>query len=355
MIRENVLAADLDYILERTEQVWGELKDGQLFMTGGTGFIGTWLLEAFAWANQKLKLNLSVAVLTRNPEAFEKKVPHLAHNPLISFERGDVRSFEFPHKNFSHIIHAATEASATLNKENPQLMLDTIVQGTRRVLEFAEHTHAKKMLYLSSGAVYGKQPPEVGYVAENFKGSPDILNPNSAYGIGKCIAEHHCVLHSQKHLVEIKIARCFAFVGPYLPLNKHFAIGNFIRDGLLEKNILVNGDGTPFRSYQYAADLVIWLLQIMCRGEPCAPYNVGSDEALSIADVAKVVAKSFPKVPYIKISKKPTAQLPDRYVPSVQRAKKNLGLSAGIDLSQAIRKTIDFYKYARSQNKENVK
>jgi len=340
----NPLADDLDHILKHTSSLWEELKGKNIFITGGTGFFGCWLLESFAWANDKLGLNASSLVLTRNPDAFRQKAPHLAAHAAINFHVGDVRSFDFPKGEFSHIIHAATESSTRLNEENPLLMVDTIVQGTRHTLEFARHCGAKKLLLTSSGAVYGKQPPDLTHIPEDYVGGPDPMDPRSAYGEGKRLAEHLCAIYAKQYGFETKIARGFAFVGPYLPLDIHFAIGNFIRDGLQGGPILVKGDGTPYRSYLYAADLAIWLWTILLRGEPCRPYNVGSAEALTIAELAHVVARIFTPPVAVQIAKAATPGQPaERYVPATQRAETELNLHQWITLPEGIQRTAHWY------------
>jgi len=342
--KENLLAEDLDHILQHTRGLWEDLRDKRLFITGGTGFFGSWLLESFAWANEKLALNASALVLTRNPEGFFTKAPHLATNKSIQFHKGDVRSFEFPPGSFDLIIHAATEASAKLNNENPLLMLDTIVEGTRHTLDFARHCGARTFLLASSGAIYGKQPPELTNISEEFPGAPAPECPSSAYGEGKRIAEHLCTLYARQFGIEAKIARCFAFVGPYLPLDTHFAIGNFIRDGLRSRPIHIQGDGTPYRSYLYAADLAIWLWTILFRGKSGRPYNVGSEQHMTIADLAKTVAHCFHPAANVQVAGKPVPGQPaQRYVPATKRAETELNLHSTVDLQEAISRTIRWY------------
>ena len=176
----NLLAEDLDGILARTEGMWEELRGRRLFLTGGTGFFGCWLLESFLWANDRLGLNAEVVALSRRPEAFARKAPHLSGHPAIRLCQGDVRTFEFPEGPFSHIIHAATDADAGLNLAQSLAMLDTITEGTRRVLEFARVCEARRFLLTSSGAVYGRQPLEMSHVPEEYPGGPDPMGAASA-------------------------------------------------------------------------------------------------------------------------------------------------------------------------------
>ena len=342
---DNLLASDLDHILTHTEGLWEELRGRRIFITGGTGFFGCWLLESFAWANDKLNLNASALVLTRNYDAFQKNASHLAANQAIRFYIGDVRNFNFPEGEFSHIIHAATNtARSTFHGEDPLAKFDIIVEGTRHTLDFAVQCHAKKFLLTSSGAAYGKQPSEMTHISEDYCGAPDPTGPNSALGEGKRAAEFLCAYYSGRYGIEAKIARCFSFVGPYLPLDIHYAIGNFIHDGLRSRPIMIKGDGSPFRSYLYAADLVIWLWTILFRGKICRPYNVGSEEGIDIYGLAKIVAKMFQPELEVKVMQKRVPNRPvERYVPSTHRALEELNLRQVIGLQESIKRTIKWY------------
>jgi dTDP-glucose 4,6-dehydratase len=331
---------DLEHILSQTATLWEPLRGQRLFISGGTGFFGRWLLESFAVANDRLSLGAHAVVLTRDHAAFTQKAPHLANRSDLQFHAGDVRDFAFPTGEFRAIVHAATEASAKLNAEEPLLMLDTIIAGTRRMLDFATKCRAKTFLLTSSGAVYGAQPPDLRNVPEDYPGAPDPGAANAAYGEGKRTAELLCHAYSRRFGFDVKIARCFAFVGPGLPLHAHFAIGNFIRDGLAGSPMAIQGDGTPVRSYLYAADLTIWLWKILFEGTPGRAYNVGSASALSIAETAEAVRRALGSKTPITIAQKPVPGKPAaRYVPDVTRATQELGLREWIGLDDAIRKT----------------
>ena len=335
----NLLAEDLDGMIARAPEIWEELRGARVFLTGGTGFFGCWLLESMAHINARLGLRLRATVLTRNPERFRQMTPRLAENPAFEFHAGDVRDFAFPAGRFSHVIHAATPASAQLNDDAPLAMFDTIVQGTRRCLEFSAHCGATKFLLTSSGAVYGRQPSDQPLAPETFAGGPDPLDRHSAYAEGKRAAELECALFARNGL-EPKIARCFAFVGPYMNLDAHFAIGNFIRDQLRGGPIRVQGDGHPVRSYMYAADLMVWLWTILLRGTPGRAYNVGSEEAVRIAELAHLVAGALSPRVEVQIAGSPNrAGAANYYVPSTARAREELGLRNYTPLREAIQRT----------------
>jgi dTDP-glucose 4,6-dehydratase len=340
----NPLARDLDHILEHTRDLWNELQGARIFVTGGTGFFGCWLLESFAWAVSRLALDASVTVLTRSAESFRRKAPHLAAHPAIRLVEGDIQSFAFPAGNFSHLIHGAAESSAALYREQPLAMMDTIVNGTRRTWEFAAAAQVRRFLMLSSGAVYGPQPAGMENVAESYRGGPDPTDGRSVYAESKRLAEWLCSVSSQAHGIACPIARCFAFVGPHLPLDTHFAIGNFIGDCLNARPIEIRGDGTPYRSYLYTADLAIWLWTILVRGASGRAYNVGSERGLSIADLARAVTTELAPSTVIRVMGVPRPGVaPERYVPDVGRARVELGLQEWIPLEDAIRRTAEWH------------
>lgn len=338
---------DLDYILSQTQGLWEELRGQRLFITGGTGFFGTWLLESFIWANAHLSLGAEAVVLTRKMEAFRQKAPRLATHPTIHLYPGDVQSFAFPRGSFSHIIHAAADTDALVNRgANPLQEMDTIVAGTRHTLDFARYCGAKKFLFISSGAVYGEQPPTLTHIPEEYLGGPNPLHIGSAYAEGKRLAELLCCLYAHTHGLETKIARCFSFVGPFLPLQEPYAILDFIHDGLQGGPIQIKGDGTPYRSYLYAGELAIWLWTILIRGESCRPYNVGSDDDLTIGQLARMVAEQFQPAVGVSIARKALPGAPaNRYVPSTLRAQRELALTPKIHLAEAIKRTIHWYSY----------
>ncbi len=339
--------AEQDELFEAAAGDLRAFRGARLLLTGGTGFVGSSLLESIVWANARLSLDISVVVLTRDAGAFREKVPQLGNANRVTFLEGDVRAASVLSGSFDGVIHAATPASADLNRDRPFEMLDTIYTGGQAILEFAARSGHIPFLFTSSGAVYGDQPAEVAAVPETYGGAPDSLSPANAYHEGKRVGELQCAIAAKSFGLRPKIARLFAFVGPYLPLDRHFAIGNFIRDGMAGRAIAVAGDGAPVRSYLYSADMVVWLWAIFARGELLRAYNVGSAHPVTIAELARAVAREFEEVPAVTIAREAVPGAPaHRYVPDVKRIVAELAVAERVDLRSAIARTIRSYAAA---------
>jgi dTDP-glucose 4,6-dehydratase len=315
------------------------MRGAKIFITGGTGFIGSWLLESLCLADQQLDLGIHATVLSRDPVAFQQRFPHLFEYPSFHFMSGDIRNFDSPTGSFTHLIHGATDASAALNETNPQRMFDTIVQGTQRVLDFSVEKTVERMLFLSSGAVYGQQPWETERISEDWLHAPDCTDAKSAYAEGKRAAEMLCAVYHKQYGVNVGIARIFALLGPRLDIDIHFAAGNFIRDAIRESRVTVRGDGSPHRSYLYATDLAIWLWHLLVRAEPLRPYNVGSNESISISDLAERTAQLLANGDFQVLGQRDEGWNTGRYVPDTSRIGRELGLFKTVSLDDAILRT----------------
>ena len=299
--------------------------DGRLFLTGGTGFFGKNLLEFLIENGSRAE----ITILSRNPEKFRREFP-LYSCLNIRFIQGDILDFPFLSKPFDYIIHGATPADARMIAEQPDLIYRTITEGTRRILELAEHSPSARFLYISSGAVYGPQPPDLPGFPEDWNGIPE-----NAYGKGKLAAEKMCL----EALPQCVIARCFAFSGRYLPLEKHFAVGNFISDVLHDRDIVIRGDGRTVRSYLDSRDLAEWLFRLLTE-DFSGVYNVGSEHAVTIRELAETVLRVSGKNLGMRILGKPDSKPPHRYLPDISKAKK-AGLMQTVPLEESLRKMLD--------------
>lgn len=293
------------------------LRNKKIFLTGGTGFFGRSLLDFIKEHAQSVPFRM--IILSRNPEQFLDKWPHYKSLNQISFQKGDLQNINAITEKFDLVLHFAAIADAKINQENSELTKNVIINGTKNVLQFAKMTEVKNVLFASSGAVYGKK---------------------TAYSEGKKIAEEIGSNFAKENNFQFKIARCFAFVGPHLDLNGSFAIGNFIGDALSGNIIKISGDGTPYRSYLYSEDLIVWLLNILENGKNLEAYDVGSDEEISIQKLAeKVIQLVNPNAKLFVMQKADPIKEPDRYVPDISKARSELGLDVWTSLELGILKT----------------
>ncbi len=340
-----LLTSELDEVLQSTAHLWENMRGQQIFVTGGTGFFGRWLAETFCYINRLLDLRAQATLLTRSPTSFSTRMPHIVSQNCIKLLGGDVSSFTFPDGEFRYVIHAATDSGGRQVGHPPREVLATMVHGMQRVLTFADSHGTRRLLLTSSGAVYGIQPPSICHLPESYMGAPDTLQAASIYGEGKRVSELLCTLACAERDLECAIARCWAFCGPHLPMNAHFAIGNFIGDALAGKAIRIRGDGTARRSYLYASDLVSWLWTLLFSAPSMIPINVGSNQDVSILELAETVRSVVnPHVDIVVTGKVDSGQESSRYVPSVERARSLLALTQTVSLRDAIDRTARWHR-----------
>ena len=328
---------DLNEITKRLGKDIFALSGKNLFLTGATGFIGKCILESLLWMDEQFDLDIKIYAISRSPNSFYKANPHfLTKKQLFIFEsdvRGDLSKLDIPPCHY--VIHGATDV---VLQSSPADVFTTCVDGTSKVLSYARTLGCKKFLLLSSGAVYGKHSDEAGGFPETYKGQIDLEAAGSAYALGKQVSEW--LANQHKNSMDINIVRCFALVGPYLPLDKHFAIGNFIKDAIAGRDIQINGDGTPLRSYLYVSDLCWWLLKILLSNKS-GTWNLGSNEALTISDLADVVRRVLNPNIKVNINGKNQGNF-ERYIPNISKANFDLGLTPTVSLVEAIQRTADW-------------
>jgi dTDP-glucose 4,6-dehydratase len=312
--------------------------DTRLLVTGGTGFVGRSLLR---WLAAPGRPRVRPTLLSRDPARFRARFPALAAG--VELLAGDVRRFEAPPGGFTHVLHGATDTGAEAHA-HPEVIRETILEGTRRVLEVAQAVGAGRVLLLSSGAAYGPQPAELDALPETYQGALDPADPGTSYGRAKREAEALCAAWTAPGH-SASVGRLFAFVGPDLPLDAHFAIGNFLQDALAGRPIEVRGDGSPVRTYLDQDELAGWLWALLHRGAPGRVYNVGSDEAVDMAGLARLVAEVVQPGLEVRIARARADYAGrQRYVPSLARVRAELGLEVRVPLREALRRTAAWHR-----------
>ena len=342
--RSSVLTADF---LAITQSIPSDLKlvvNSNLLITGASGFVGKWLTLSWLSARQELDGIGQLMVVARNMGEMRQLCSIYGATNEVIYVESDIRDFEIPSEfTPQYVIHAATPASESLNNQQPQEMLSIIIEGQRNILNESILSGVGKFLFLSSGAVYGKQPLEVPFVSEDFSGGPLPTDIRTAYHEGKRVAELMGNIQAANNKISFVTGRLFAFLAPYLSLNSHFAAGNFLLDGMTGRNISVRSDGQSIRSYQYGSDLCVFLWALLIRGRSGEAYNVGSDEAISISNLAQQIKSTLSTASKVEILGKIDSATHTRYVPSIAKIKTELSVSNVVDLQSSIARTAKWY------------
>lgn len=333
MDRQTLLLDECERILDWSADDLRTLRGSRLLVSGGAGFIGRWMLASFLHANRRLGLQAQAVGLSRNPGRLAQDAPWLLGDPALEWHTGDLRC-SIPSDPLTHVIHAAAPTNST-NRDRPMEAIDTVVGGTRNLLDAACTRQAQAFLMLSTGAIYGPQPSGMAAVPEDHQGGPDPLDPAMVTPEAKRLAEQICVHYGRRPgAPRTTIARIFTIIGPDLPDEGRYAVDQFLDAAAAGAPVVVQGDGTAERSYLYIADLVSWLWALLARGQHLRTYNVGGAEGGTIREWAGRVAAGRCQV---VVHGLPTpGAAPHRYVPDVGRIGRELGVRAWTGFDEAV-------------------
>jgi nucleoside-diphosphate-sugar epimerase len=308
-------------------------------LIGGSGFVGKSVLESFAAGGLKTSGIGRFIVVARRASRLRAQAAPLV-SPLVTLVDSDLFDLRSTF-DADVVIHAAASSEATDYAAAPQAQERLIVDGTRHIIDLCLRSARRpRLLYVSSGAVYGGQHSTNAALDETSVLGEQTSADKAVYSLAKRHAEDLVREAALRHALPAAIARCFAFVGPWLPRDRHFAIGNFIGDALHGRPITVKNPAPVFRSYMFADDLSVWLAAIAMAASPSCPvFNVGSDEAVSITDLARRIGDMLGAAVQLP-GPAPTGAVVDRYVPDVGLARRALGLTLAFDLQQSIAETV---------------
>ena len=335
----NNMSAHHDLRSFRLNTAFKELAGARILLTGGTGFVGKWLLQTAKDAQTNSSNQIEIVVPTRRLAAPHVQSAMQIRCPNVSWIETNFLEEQLDAGKVDLIIHAATPASAKLNTEDPSEMLRVNITAMESVLRLAgEKT---PLLFTSSGAVYGTQPESMARVPERIIDPSFSMVEISAYAQGKQAAERMCKEACDEGRCNSIIARLFAFGGEHLPRDTHFAIGNFVQNALDRKPIVIKGDGRARRSYLYGADMATWLWSALAHGGNGEPLHIGSEHSISILELAQNVARVsgdvLNYVPEIIVSVPVDESLPvHQYVPSTVQTRNILNVDEWTGLAEII-------------------
>ncbi len=342
----DIVKQDVLNIFEMHSQLPEPLRNAHIFITGGTGFLGSWLLELICGLNDQFDFKIKATIASRSMSKFIKSHPHLVARKEFTFQPNDVRNLiELPHDT-THIIHAAATSSRDFFASFPTTAFENNVDATLQIFRRAVQLGSiQNILLVSSSLVYGKQPDDALSIAEDSFGG--VINPfdtNSVYAESKRACEAAAAAFLTEMKLPISIARPFSFIGPYQSLDLPWAITNFMQEAFKGGPINIMTDGSVVRSAMYASDFANWILHITAYAQPRAVYNVGSSEPVNLLSLAKMISSYFKDEPKI-ITSSGNNTLGGRrnVVPNVSKAQKELQLKITVNMEEAVRRSMEWH------------
>lgn len=214
-----------------------------------------------------------------------------------------------------YIVHGGCPTSSVMMAEQPVEVIDTIINGTRKVLELAKQKQVKAMVFLSSMEVYGVITNDSVAVTEDMCGNINLLNQRSSYPMGKRMAETLCCAYYKEYGVPVSIARLTQTIGPGVDIqtdNRVFA--QFARSAMNQEDIVLHTAGNTKRMYLHAQDAAGAIICLLHHGEPGEAYNVANEDTyVSIKEMADLVCEQFSPASHVVVKE----QTQNSYLPEI--------------------------------------
>ncbi len=337
---ENLIKNDCQKVLSHyPSEFLKKLKNQCILITGGTGFIGTWLVELLTFLNDKEEYNVKLILLSERAYDFGLKAPHLVNRRDITLLTKDIAGVIDLPAEITMIIHAAGSPDNRLHASDPLKVMRTITMGTEALLSSASRLpNLSKILNISSGLIYGSRNTD----SREFNScGQESFSFNNAYIEAKRYAETLCSVYGNQYKLNIINIRPYAFVGPYQLVDRPWAINNFIGDYLNDCPIRILGDGETVRSYMYPSDMSLWILKLLADGHAGQSYNLGNPTSITLKSLAEKIASTMHKKLPVHVKYYQDHSLRNsRFVPDVSKAHNELGLKVTVEIDEALEHTL---------------
>lgn len=338
---ENLIIENLFKSFQNVVPQLEKLKGSTILITGGTGFVGSWVARGIIWLNDNFDFGCQIILLARDPENLERSDPKLYHRSEITYLRSDIRSVHNLPSNINYIIHAAANPDNRAHMSDPVNTMDVIALGTKAIMDAATRLpDIRNIVHISSGQVYGKAPENGEALRETILYNFSKNDITSVYPEAKRYAETICLAYRSLFKLPICIVRPFSFVGPYQKLNKPWAINTFLQEALNNQPMRIVGNGKPQRSYLYASDMAAWLLVVLAEGKSGDIYNFGSSEGVSLKEVTEKINKLLPRPVDIMIQNYNNDE--SKFIPNLEHIIEKFNLKMVFNFDEALQQTIQW-------------
>lgn len=338
---ENLILENLSKSFQNIVPKLEQLKGSTILITGGTGFVGSWIARALVWLNDNFDFGCKIILLARDPENLERSDPKLYRRSDITYLRSDIRSVHNLPSNINYIIHAAANPDNRVHMSDPVNTMDVIAFGTKAIMDAATRLpDIRSIVHISSGQVYGKAPDNGESLRETILYNFFKNDITSVYPEAKRYAETICLAYRSLFKLPVCIVRPFSFIGPYQKLNKPWAINTFLQEALNNQPMRIVGNGKPQRSYLYASDMAAWLLVVLAEGKSGEIYNLGSSEGISLKEVTEKINKLLPRPVDVIVQNYNNDE--SKFIPNLEHIIEKFDLKMVFNFDEALQQTIQW-------------